>query len=314
MTLAHGYTGPPELTASGLLTGWSLEPVLLAGVVLAAGLYLAAVHRLGSRGDFWSSRRTASFLGGGLGTVVLATMSGLGRYDDTLFSAHMVQHMLLTMVAPVFLALGAPVTLVLRTVPAGPRQALLRLLHSRPAAVLASPLVGWALFVGTPFALYFTGLYEATLRNGTLHVLLHLHFVLVGCLFLWPLLGLDPVPGRVSHGLRLVLIFTTLPFHAFLGLAIMGSSSVIAGGYYAALGRPWGASPLSDQHTGGGILWAAGDLVGLLLLGTLLMQWMRAEERVAVREDRRLDRLERVSTADSIGAEAHTHRRQEARS
>ncbi len=314
VTLAHGYTGPPQLTASRLLTAWSLEPVLLAGVVLAAALYLAAVHRLAARGDSWSAGRTASFLCGGLGTVVLATMSGLASYDDTLFSAHMVQHMLLTMVAPVFLALGAPVTLALRTAPAAPRQTLLRVLHSRPAAVLASPLVGWVLFVATPFALYFTGLYEATLRHAGLHVLLHVHFVLVGCLFLWPLLGLDPVPGRVSHGLRLVLIFTTLPFHAFLGLAIMGSGSVIAGDYYAALGRPWGASPLSDQHTGGGILWAAGDLVGLLLLGTLLMQWMRAEERVAVREDRRLDRLERTAGADSIGAAPDNHRRQEARS
>lgn len=296
MPLAAGYTGPPQLTPGRLLTAWSVEPALLLGVLLAGALYVVGVQRMRSRGDYWSAGRTASFLGGGLGTVVLATMSGLAAYDDTLFSAHMVQHMLLTMMAPVFLALGAPVTLALRTAPAVPRQALLAVLHSRATAVLAHPLVGWSFFVGTPFGLYFTGLYEVTLRSAALHALLHLHFLLVGCLFFWPLLGLDPVPGRVAHGLRLLLVFTMLPFHAFLGIAIMSASSVIAGDYYAELGRPWGASPLVDQHTGGGILWAAGDLIGLLLLGSVALQWMRAEERVAVREDRRLDRLERAAS------------------
>lgn len=296
MTLVHGYTGPPELTPARLLTTWSPEPVLLVGVLLAGALYLTGVRRLRARGDVWSGRRTASVLAG-LATIALATMSALGAYDDTLFSVHMVQHMVLSMVAPVLLALGAPVTLALRVAPAGARRALLALLHSRAATALGFPLVGWLLFVGTPFALYFSGLYEATLRNAALHALLHLHFVLVGCLFFWPLLGLDPVPGRVSYGLRLVLVFAMLPFHAFLGISIMSSRSVIAGDYYAALARPWGASPLGDQHTGGGILWAAGDLVGLLLLVTLLLQWQRAEQRAAVREDRRLDRLERAAIA-----------------
>jgi len=295
--LAHGYTGPPEPTPARLLTQWSPEPLLLLGVVLAGALYLVGVRRLCARRDAWSGRRTASFVLGGLGTVVVATMSALGTYDDTLFSVHMVQHMLLAMVAPVFLALGAPVTLALRTAPGGARRVLLGVLHSRAAAVLASPPVGWLLFVGTPFALYFTGLYGATLGNDTLHSLLHVHFVLVGCLFFWPLLGLDPVPGRVSHGFRLALVFATLPFHAFLGISIMSSKTVIAGSYYEALARPWGASPLSDQHTGGGILWASGDVVGLLLLVTVVAQWMRADERTAVREDRRLDRLERATSS-----------------
>jgi len=296
VTLAHGYTGPPELTPARLLSTWSPEPVLLVGVVLAGAVYLAGVRRLRARGDVWPGRRTASTLAG-LATIVLATMSALGAYDDTLFSVHMVQHMLLSVVAPVLLALGAPVTLALRTAPAGARARLLAVLHSRAAAVVAFPLVGWVVFVGTPFALYFSGLYEATLRSSVLHALLHLHLLLVGCLFCWPLLGLDPVPGRVSHGFRLVLVFAMLPFHAFLGISIMSSRSVIAADYYAALARPWGASPLGDQHTGGGILWAAGDLVGLLLAVTLLLQWLRAEQRVAVREDRRLDRLERAPSA-----------------
>jgi cytochrome c oxidase assembly factor CtaG len=296
VTLPQGYTGPPELTPAQFLTQWSPEPALMLGVIVAGVLYLAGVRRLHSRRVAWSGLRTASFVLGGLGTIVVATMSALGAYDDTLFSVHMVQHMLLAMVAPVFLALGAPVTLALRTAPDGARRMLLGVLHSRVVAVLASPPVGWLLFVGTPFALYFTGLYGATLRHDTLHSLLHVHFLLVGCLFFWPLLGLDPVPGRVAYGFRLALVFATLPFHAFLGISIMNSTTVIAGTYYAAQARPWGAGPLSDQHTGGGILWATGDVVGLLLLVTVVAQWMRADERIAAREDRRLDRLERATS------------------
>jgi putative copper resistance protein D len=245
-----------------------------------------------------------SFLAGGLGTVLVATSSGLAAYDTTLFAPHMVQHMLLTMVAPVFLSLGAPVTLALRTFRPAPRRALLALLHSRFAALVSFPLFGWAFFVASPFALYFTGWYEATLDDRLLHELLHAHFLLVGCLFFWPLLGIDPVPGRRSHPLRMLLVATTLPFHAFLGVAIMSiepdGKGLLAGAHYLAL------HPLSEavyqQQLGGGLLWASGDLVGLLFLGVLLTQWMRASEREAAREDRRLDRLDAAAAA-AAGAE-----------
>src|SRR2546421_12598232 len=119
----------------------------------------------------------------------------------------MVQHMVLSMVAPIFLALGAPVTLALRTLPRGPRRVLLAVVHSRVAGVLAFPLVAFGLFVATPFALYFTGLYRLTLANQFLHELIHLHFVAVGCLFFWPLLGVDPLPGRWPYPGRALLMF-----------------------------------------------------------------------------------------------------------
>lgn len=286
----HGEA--PPLTALRLVTEWEPAVLPVAGATVAAALYLVGVHRLRVRGDPWSRWRTVLFVGLGLGTLLLATTSALAVYDTTLLWVHMVQHMVLGMLTPVFLALGAPVTLALRVLPRQGRVALQAVLHSRLARVLTFPVVAGALFVATPFALYLTGWYDATLRNPLLHDLNHVHFVLVGALWFWPLLGLDPMPVRVPYPLRLLAVFATMPFHAFLGVAIMGASTLIAGDYYRELGRTWGPSPEKDQEIAGGVLWASGDLVALVVLGALFVQWARASEREAVREDRRLDRLE----------------------
>jgi putative membrane protein len=294
----HGYDGLPPLTGSRFLTSWEADPAVLVGLVLTAALYLWAVHRLRARGDTWSPGRTVAFLAGGLGTVALATLWWPGVYDGTLFWAHMVQHMALSMVAPIFLALGAPVTLTLRTLPPGGRRRLTAMLRSLPAKVLINPLTGFALLFGTPFVLYYTGLYEATLRSTALHLALHVHFVVAGSVFYWPLVGVDPVPGRLPYPLRLILLAVTLPAHAWLGVSIMSDSAVIAGDYYRALARPWGPSLLHDQSIGGGLLWAAGDLVGLLVVAALVAQWVRADSREAARVDRRLDRAQRLGGPD----------------
>jgi cytochrome c oxidase assembly factor CtaG len=299
--LPLAYDGPPPLTPVRMFTAWSADPVLIAAVVAVAVAYLTGVATLRRRGDAWPVSRTLLFLGPGLGSLVVATMSALGTYDDTLFWIHMVQHMILTMITPVFLALGAPVTLALRTLPRWPRRTLLAVLHSRVARVLTFPLVTVPLFVGTLYGLYFTALYQATLSNDTLHELLHVHFVLVGCLYFWPLLGLDPVPGRLPHPARLLVVFVTLPIHAWLGIALMMSKSVIAAGYYTALGRPWGPSLLADQHIGGAVLWASGDAIGILFVATIIGQWIQADEREARRIDRTLDR----AAVDSTGADSN---------
>jgi hypothetical protein len=110
-------------------------------LVLAAAAYLYGVHRLHARGDRWPVARSWLFCGAGLGSIALVTVSGLEAYDSTLLSAHMVQHMVLTMVAPIFLAVGAPLTLALRTLPRRGRRALLAVLHSLPVRVLTFPLV-----------------------------------------------------------------------------------------------------------------------------------------------------------------------------
>jgi cytochrome c oxidase assembly factor CtaG len=200
--------------------------------------------------------------------------------------------MILSMMVPLFLALGAPVSLMLRTLPSRPRRWLLALLHSRLAAVLSFAPLTFLLFVISPWALYFTSWYDASLHSAFVHEAMHVHLVVVGALFFWPLLGVDPVPGRVQFPLRLLLIVLTLPFHAFLGVTIMGQEDLIGGSWYPSLPMAWLPDPAADQHVAGGILWSSGDVVGLVLLAVLFSQWVRASMREAKREDRRLDRLE----------------------
>ena len=286
----------PPFSPSAVFTQWGLSPVLFVLVVWAAGLYLYGVWRLHERGDRWPLGRTLSFVVGGMGSFYFATSSGLAAYDTTLLSAHMVQHMILSMVVPVFCALGAPVTLALRTLPKRPRGTLLRVLHSRVAKVLTFAPLTFALYVLSPWVLYFSGWYAATLHHEGLHELMHVHLVVVGALFFTPIVGVDPVPGRVGYPFRMLMLVLTLPFHAFLGVTIMGQTALLGGGYYPSLhaSLPWLPDPAVDQHLAGGILWAAGDLVGIFLFSVLFVQWVRSSMAEAKREDRRLDRLERL--------------------
>ena len=295
--LAHdGSGGLPPLSPAALFTEAQPVSALTLVLLLVAGGYLYGVIRLRRRGDRWPVQRTVAFLAGGLGGVAAVTVSGLAAYDTALVSTHMVQHMVLSMLAPIFLALGAPITLALRTLPRRPRRAVLVVLHSPPARVLAFPLVAFVIFVASPFVLYFTGLYELSLRSGFVHEWVHLHFVLAGCLFFWPLLGLDPLPGRWPYPGRLLLMLLMVPFHTVLGLTIMQSRVLLGGDWYPSLALPW-ADPAADQYLAGAILWAGGEVVTVAVLGVLVAQWIRASEREARRVDRELDRLDAAQVA-----------------
>jgi cytochrome c oxidase assembly factor CtaG len=301
----------PPFSWGRVLTDWVIEPLPLAIIVAATALYLSGVVVLARRGDHWPPGRTLSFVGVGMGSFALATASGLARYDTTLLSVHMVQHMVLSMVVPLALALGAPVTLALRTLPRRPRTWLLAVLHSRVARVLTFAPLTFALYVLSPWALYFTGWYDASLASDYVHEVMHAHLVLVGSLFFWPLVGVDPLPGRVSYPFRVALIGLTLPFHAFLGLTIMNQSALLGGEHYDELRHgpmgSWLPSVADDQHLAGGILWASGDLVGLLFFAVLFTQWVRASMKEAAREDRRLDLIEsrRTAVPTEHGAPGH---------
>lgn len=292
----------PPFTVATLVTGARLDSWLAAGLLLAGALYLYGTHRLRVRGDRWPVGRTIAFLGPGLGTLALVTVSGIGGYDTTLLSVHMLQHMALSMVAPIFLALGAPVTLALRTLPARPRRTLLAVLHSKAAAVLANPLVAFGIFVANPFALYFTSLYEQTLRHEWLHELMHAHFIATGCLFFWPLLGRDPLPGRWPYPARALLMLLSVPFHTVLGLTIMQQKTLLGGDWYPSLNLSW-MDPWADQVTAGGVLWAGGELVSVTMLAVLVVQWIKQSRQEAARIDRQLDREEAAQAAvDSAAA------------
>jgi cytochrome c oxidase assembly factor CtaG len=289
----------PEFTLSEVFTGWILDPLPFVISMWAIGLYTLGVVTLRRRGDSWPWGRTFVFIGIAMGSFIFATLSGLGKYDTTLLSVHMVQHMILSMVVPLAMALGAPVTLALRTLPARPRNWLLAVVHSRVAKVLSFPPLAFLLYVTGPWALYFTSWYDASLASTYVHEMMHVHLVLVGTLFFWPLMGVDPVPGRVAYPFRVLLVVMTLPFHAFLGITIMDQTTLIGEGHYLALREgpmgTWLGDPFADQHTAGGILWASGDLIGVGFFVVLFIQWVRSSMKEAEREDRRLDRLERQS-------------------
>jgi putative copper resistance protein D len=305
LIVASAVTALPELSPGEFFGQWQLAPLPLVVTVWAIGLYLIGVARLRRRGDHWPVGRTLAFVGLGMGAFYVATSSGLAAYDTTLLSVHMVQHMVLSMVVPLALALGAPVTLALRTLPGSPRRLLLRLLHSRVAKVLSFPPLAFLLYVVSPWALYFTGWYDASLESVWIHELMHVHLVLVGTLFFWPLVGVDPLPGRVGYPFRVLLTALTLPFHAFLGVTIMGQTKLLGGDWYPSLhDGPMGAwlpDPMDDQNLAGGILWGAGDLVGLTFFAVLFVQWVRSSMKEARREDRRLDLLEARQRADDQG-------------
>ncbi|MDR7278270.1 cytochrome c oxidase assembly protein [Catenuloplanes atrovinosus] len=290
------------LTGTTFFTEASLDSPLAVGLVVGAALYLYGVYRLRLRGDRWPVLRTVCFLVLGFGWVALVTLSGLHAYDTSVISVHMIQHMVLSMVAPIFLALGAPVTLALRVLPKRPKATLLAVLHSRLARVVTFPLYAYAIFVINPFVLYFTGLYRLSLENAFVHELVHLHFLATGCLFFWPLLGLDPLPGRWPYPGRALLMLLSVPFHTVLGLTIMQSTTLLGGDWYPNLGLTW-LDPYTDQKTAGGILWAGGEIVSVTMLGVLILQWIRQQEREARRVDRQLDREEAAAARDASNEE-----------
>jgi putative copper resistance protein D len=293
-----GYPMPGPVSPKALLLDWLVEPLYATLVVVAIGAYLAGVLRLHRRGDRWPPLRTVTWIAGWL-VVLFVTSSGLARYGPVMFSVHMIQHMALTMLAPILLVLGGPITLALRAIhpsadPAlrGPREWILAIVHSRVSRLLTHPIVALAVYVSSLYAMYFTGIYEVTLRSHLGHLLMITHFLLAGWLFFWILIGIDPAPRQLPYPVRIPLLFASMVFHAFFGVAIMQSQTVLAADWYAALHRTWGGTPLQDQNVGGGIAWAFGEGPSLLVMGALFFQWAKSDEREQRRVDRAADRAE----------------------
>lgn len=287
---------PPAPTLERLLTSFTPSGVGLLVVGAGGTAYLLGVLALRRRGAPWPVMRTVSWCVGLL-LVAYATLGGLGTYSHVMFSAHMAAHMLLSMVAPIFLVLGAPVTLALRALPGsdvpggqGPRQWLAGALASRPAQVVTHPVTAAALSVASLYAIYLTSGYDALMRSHLGHALMELHFLLAGCLFFEVLVGNAPVARRLSHLARLGLLLVVMPFHAFFAITVMTQDTVIGGDYYSLLDRGYAEDLLADQYLGGSMTWALGELPMVLLLVVLLAQWYRSDTREARRLDRHADR------------------------
>jgi cytochrome c oxidase assembly factor CtaG/putative copper export protein len=303
-----GFDLPPHPTTWRIVLGEARpDGIFITAAVLALALYAMGLRQLRRRGAAWPVGRTLSWVSGWL-LVTYCTSGGLGTYAEVLFSTHMIQHMLLTMVAPILLVLGAPTTLALRTLPArpgesGPRDWLMAFLHSRFIRLVASPIFSSLLFVGSFYAIYFTQLFPFFMGNHWGHELMSAHFLLVGSLFFWTLIGVDPGPRRLPYPGRVGLLFATMPFHAFFAVALISSNQLFAGDYFASLSRPYDANLLSDQQLAGGIAWQTGELPTLIVIAALFLQWIRSDERAARRYDRQADRAERGDTggADELG-------------
>ncbi|WP_454041915.1 cytochrome c oxidase assembly protein [Cellulosimicrobium sp. Marseille-Q8652] len=293
--IVTGHPLPPEPTLALWFTEWrwDLLPAFACGAALV--VYLGWVRRLARRGDRWSVGRTVSWC---IGIVVLfwVTSGGPAMYGHVLFSAHMVQHMILAMVVPIFLVLAAPVTLLLRAVPArkdgsrGPREWVLAVVTSRVGQFFANPIVAAVNFAGSMIVFYYTPAFEYALTTYAGHLAMLLHFTLAGYLFANALVGVDPGPHRPPYPQRLLLLFATMAFHAFFGVALTSGEILFVPEWFGLLGREWGPSAIEDQQRGGGVAWGIGELPTLILAIVVAVMWTKSDEREAKRRDRQADR------------------------
>ena len=294
----HGGHGmhmdlPPFTLGRGLALNGG-DPFFLVGCLLLLALYGWGVFRLRRRGDGWPVSRTVSFAAGVL-TVALVMCTGLNDYGMVMFSVHMVQHMVLSMLSPILLLLGAPVTLALRTLPTagrgriGPRELLVKLLHSRYLRIITHPAFTLPLFIASLYALYFSPLFDTLMHSRTGHIAMMVHFLLVGLIFFWPIMGVDPGPHRPGYVMRMLELFAGMPFHAFFGIAVMMASEPMLTTFKHPAAS-LGIDPLTDQTAAGGIAWAFSEIPSVIVLVALLFQWYTSEQRQARRGDRAADR------------------------
>ncbi|MBI3745589.1 MAG: cytochrome c oxidase assembly protein [Chloroflexi bacterium] len=287
-----GPVPPDAPSLGGLVLGWSFEPVVLLPLLAVAIWWWRTLDGI-DRGhpEHPVPKRQRWALVFGLVAIAVALQSGLARYDTTLFSLHMVQHLLLTMVAPSLLALAAPITQLLRASSPGTRQRLiLPVLHSRVVLVIGHPILAWILFAAVMWGSHFSPLFNASLEDPLAHDLEHLAYLTVGLLFWWPVVGLDPSPHRMAYPARIGYAFLQMPLNSFLAMAILFADASLYP-HYATLGAPYGIDALSDQRLAAGIMWIFGDLVFLVSTLMLVGAWMRSETRASTRPsaERRVD-------------------------
>lgn len=292
--LAHGGTAaPPSVPA--ILLEWRFEPVVLVALAASALIWLLLSRRVASEHPrhphpAW---RGLAFLGG-LASIGLALTSPVEAYAGELFSVHMLQHLLLELVAAPLLLLGAPATLALRAASPSVRRGLLAILHSRAVSVLSFPLLAWAIFAAVNWGWHFSTLYDLALEVSWLHDLQHLTFLGAALLFWWPVVGADPARWRLPHPVRLFYLFLAMPQNSFLGIALMSAPPTLYP-HYLTNARDWGPTTAVDLNVGGMLMWVGGDVVFLLAMGLVVAAWVRAEDRRAARNDAREDaRLSRV--------------------
>jgi putative membrane protein len=285
--LAHGVDAPAP-TFPWILLAWSFDPLAVTGILLAGWGYLWAERRVNRRhpANPHPRYRTWLFMGG-LAAIALALVSPIEAYEGLLFSVHMVQHMLLQLVAAPLLLAGGPITLGLRASGPSVRRRMLTVLHSRAVRVVSFPVIAWVVFAAVNWGWHFSVLYDQALENQVLHYVQHATMMAAALLFWWPVIGADPSPWRLPHPARLLYLFLAMPQQSFLGVAIMSAPAVLYPHYVTNL-RTWGPTPLEDQQLGGVIMWVVGDMLLLAGMAAVVVMWMRHEDRRTARLDARL--------------------------
>ena len=228
---------------------------LLAGVVAVLG-YLVAVHRDAARRS-WPRRRTTAWLSG-VALLLVGSVGPLADAAHTSFAAHAVGHLLVGMLGPLLLVLGAPVTLALRALPVTGARRLSAVLRSRPLRVLTEPSVAAVLALGGLWLLYTTPLFALAQHQPLVHLLVHVHLVLAGYLLPAVLVGPDPLPHRRGFVHRAVVL-----------VAVLAAHGILAKHLYA---RP-PAGIGTGAETGAMIMYYGGDLVELVVVVLLCRRW-----------------------------------------
>ena len=287
---AHGGGVPPAPEAGSFLLSWSFDPLVWLPAIGALLLWrhgVGRVRRLHPARPVARHRTVSWTLG--IVALLVALDSGIERYDTTLFSVHMVQHLILTLIAPPLLLFAGPITLLLQaSSPETRKRWILPVLHSRIVRFFAFPVVSWLLFAAVMWASHFSPLFDLALENEWAHRLEHALFLGTALLFWWPVVGPDPSPWRMAPPVKVLYVGLQMPQNTFLALAIY-MATVPLYSHYVTTVRSWGPTPLEDQQVAGGIMWLAGDFAFLTMLILLVLAWMRDEDRRTVGEDRRLD-------------------------
>ena len=298
LTPAEILTGdklPPELTDLAWVTVWDIDVLWMSVCLGAIALYLYGVSVLRKRGDKWPVVRTISFVSGML-VLLYVTNGAMNAYQEYLFSVHMVGHMVLSMMVPVLLVPGAPVTLLSRAQAPrkdgswGMREWVLWAVHTPFAWFVSHPL-----FAGLNFALslvmfYYTPLFRWATEEHLGHQWMLIHFLITGYLFVQSLMGVDPQPHRTGYPIKLMLLIGTMAFHAFFGLGLMNERSLLLADWFGAMGRTWGDDPLADQAIGGAFAWGVGEIPTIVIALIVVTQWSRSDDRERKRLDRASDR------------------------
>lgn len=291
-----GFAFPEKPNGIALIFGWHPEWLMLAGSLCAVALYFVGLKRLKRNQISWPISRSIFFFIG-LALVNWATSAGVSKYAMVTFSAHMIQHMFLSMLAPIFIVLGAPITLALRALPAqndsehrNTREWILAIIHSRYSKTITNPLIVLGVFTFGLYGLYFTSTFATMMSSHTGHVLMELHFLFSGILFAYIVVGIDPAPRKTPYWAKLLLVLVAISIHAFFAIALMQSTTPIGDAWYSQVRPDWLIDPLADNYLGGGFAWAFGEVPTLFLLLLVAVQWAKSERRVAERLDRQADR------------------------